>query len=246
MTNSQGKSANCYGPRTSVYADNWEHFKGTVKFHENNRGDTAMAVVAELYFAPEAYIELDVWEESNWCRVTAVHQNRRQHLGAEVLMVVAARLLNAVEIENAATDSPHSLLPGLRYTWALSLAEEHSSLHTSESDGCRILLWIDHKGNPALVLHLTKERVASWRSQLVNILLPWRSERLELVRTIVNFRPGDDEDRLQQAIRKLESSPAHKGAADVLFNPTRYGLGSAPTLEELVDAVRRYLPREKY
>jgi hypothetical protein len=204
-----------------------------------------MAVVAKLYFAPDAYLELDV-ADNGWCRCTVVHNHTRLYLGAEVVKWVAIRLLHSIEVANDPMGEADTLFMGHTFTWGLSLSERHFRLHTTESDGCRILQWIDAtNGNLSIVMHLTKERCGSWSSQLSDILLPWRKELLYLVQGISRMLADDDRDRLQEAVRDLERKPIQRGASDVIFNPTSYGLGSQPTPEELLDAILRYKPKKE-
>lgn len=119
----------------------------------------------QLFYATEAYLELAV-NNDGWCRCTVVHGQTRQYLGADSVSVVANRLLDALAGRGDPTGTPHPFFPGHIVKWALSLAEAHSRLYVTDSEGCKLLMWVQESGNPSCMMHLSPERANEWNRQL--------------------------------------------------------------------------------
>lgn len=65
-----------------------------------------------------------------------------------------------------------------------------------------------------------------------------REELIELVNKISD--PKNDDEDINQWLEAFQRNVPHPEAADLIFWPRNYGLGSNPTAEEIVDKALSY------
>jgi hypothetical protein len=96
-------------------------------------------------------------ENGRWCHVSLHIKGEDVALGAEMLSVVASKLLRFLRLERS------------RVVWVLSLSEQHGSIYGESHDG-RVLLTIQNADARSLAtLTLEPEHREAW----ILILLPY-------------------------------------------------------------------------
>ncbi|HEX5323077.1 MAG TPA: hypothetical protein VFW40_04770 [Capsulimonadaceae bacterium] len=119
--------------------------------------------------AQDGYLSLSI-DENGWCRCT-YEAGTRLVLGSEAQSHVISRLAKAVaaNLEAAGLGKTYPAF-GYNAYYVLMLRERRYALYATESNGARLLLWVNAQTNPlqlAASLRLNENQRQEWFNRLV-------------------------------------------------------------------------------